>query len=495
MTTPENQPTRKPWLWLLAVAALVVLRLVLPFRGSDTMLAHSAVVDSLMNGHNWGRQALVGTLEYPLLPTLALLASRVFCAPFGLNPGFLLAAICQVWGAVYVFRLASTPKRKLAVAVGLVYAAAAHELFDALATADPNWVLAPLLGAAIYHLALWHRDRELRDAVLTAADVGLLAFAGPGGIALGFAVLGGMARHVSLTARGPKEERNGLKWMVWTPFCYCLALLLLWNWLVMDSPFFLLGRLGQALQGRTATHLIEATTGALGFELGWFVVASMLAAGLCLTPGHPLRTTASSLTLGLLAVVLVRTVCSALHLYPVGCGILLATGSLCLVGLSLVGADWQGHRPRMLAGVGLLVVGFLASHLTPGTGLREEARFAEGAPPPEEIATYIDQYWPSSRVAVYGMRTSAIYHDPQEKRFVARVDFHEGEFLEQASDEILHLLVPPDNNRYYPQGVSPFSSIATEGHSRLLLEKTWASGWQLWRCVVSPERHSPLQGL
>jgi MFS family permease len=495
VTNTEPQPNRRTWLWLLLFAGLVLLRLVLPFRSSDTMLVHSAVVDSLLKGHNWGRQALVGSLQYSLLPTLALLVARLVAAPFGGSGGTLLVAVCQVWSVFYVARLAKTMPRRWAIVAGLVYIGASREIFDAFATTDPNWVLIPLLVAVVYHLALWHEVRDLRDAVLAAADAGLLVFAGPGGIVLAVAIVAGMARYISVASRGPKEEREGLKWLVWTPFCYCLLLLFLWNWLIMDSPFFLFHRLLASLADKTTANVVEAISGVVGFELGWFTLAAMLAAGLCLAPGRPRRTTASAVTVGLLAVVVVRAFLGALALYPAGCGLLLAGGAVCLVGLALSGADWQGHRSRAIAGMVVLLVGIVASRIGASRDLATEAAFAKGAPPAEEITSIIDQYWPNSRIAVYGMREAAIYHDPKEKRFVARIDFHQGLFLDQAKDEVMHFLLPPDNDIYYPRNVGPFSSIHAEGRPWLLLEKTWPSGWQLWRCVVSPERHSHLEGL
>lgn len=496
MTTSETKSsTRSRSLWLLVFAGLVLGRLALPFLASDTMRVHAAVVDSLMTGHNWGRQALVGTLEYPILPTLALLLARVAAAPLRMDSGLLLTAVCQAWTILYVLRLAATARQRLLLAAGLLLALASGDVFDAFATADPNWVLAPLLGAVVYHLALWHRGRDLRDAVLAAANTGVLALAGPAGIVLGLAVLVGMGQFIDRSAAGPREERNGLKWLIWTPFCYGLLLLFLWNWLIMDSPFFLLGRLFEAMHGKSTGSVIEYAFRALGGELGWFPLAAMFAASLCLHPGQPRRVSASSLTVGLLAVVAMRALCASLSLYPSGGGILLAVGALGLAGLALTGADWQGHRARVVLGLGVLLAGIAASHVAPAHALADEARFAENAPPRAEIEACIDQYWPNSRVAVYGIRPAALYHDPYERRFVARIDFHEGLFLDQARDEIMHLLLPPDDGLHYPQGMEPFSRIATEGKPWLLLEKTWPSGWQLWRCVIAPTRHSRLEEL
>lgn len=496
MTTSDIQPAnRTRRLWLLAFAALALGRLALPFRASDTMLVHAAVVDSLMAGHDWGRQALVGALEYPVLPTLALLLARVFAAPLRMNPGLLLVAVCQAWTIIYVLRLGANSRQRLAIAAGLAVAAAALDLADLFATADPNWIAAPFLGAVTYHLALWHRERDLRDAVLAAANLGMLVFTGPAGIALGLVLLLGMTQFLDHNATEPKEERDGLKWLIWTPFGYCLLLLLVWSWLIMDTPFFLFSRLFQALHGQTTGAVVEQSFQLLGGELGWFPLAAILAAGLCLHPGLPRRLSASSLSLGLLVVVAARALSVALALYPSGAGILVGSGAMGLIGLSLAGADWEGHRLRMGLGLAVLLAGIVASHLAPTISLAEEARFAENAPPRGEIETYIDRHWPDSRVAVYGIRPAAIYHDPYERRFVARIDFHEGLFLDQARDEVLHLLLPPDNGLHYPQGMEPFSRIATEGKPWLLLEKTWPSGWQLWRCVIAPTRHSRLEEL
>ncbi|MDX9979853.1 MAG: hypothetical protein RBU25_07365, partial [Lentisphaeria bacterium] len=103
MTTSETKfSTRSRSLWLLVFAGLVLGRLALPFLASDTMRVHAAVVDSLMTGHNWGRQALVGALDYPILPTLALLLARVAAAPLRRDSGRLLSAVCQAWSIRFV---------------------------------------------------------------------------------------------------------------------------------------------------------------------------------------------------------------------------------------------------------------------------------------------------------------------------------------------------------------------------------------------------------
>ncbi len=50
-------------------------------------------------------------------------------------------------------------------------------------------------------------------------------------------------------------------------------------------------------------------------------------------------------------------------------------------------------------------------------------------------------------------------------------------------EEQLHLLIPPDNGRYYPRNHPIFSEIHRYGRDWLFLEELWPSGWQLWRCI------------
>jgi hypothetical protein len=91
---------------------------------------------------------------------------------------------------------------------------------------------------------------------------------------------------------------------------------------------------------------------------------------------------------------------------------------------------------------------------------------------------------------VYGVEVPALYHDPRERRFVARLDFREREFLDQAADEQLHLLVPPPDGWYCPRRGSVFSDIHANGRPWLLLERQCHGGWQLWRCVLAPKGES-----
>jgi hypothetical protein len=93
------------------------------------------------------------------------------------------------------------------------------------------------------------------------------------------------------------------------------------------------------------------------------------------------------------------------------------------------------------------------------------------------------------------VRLPALYHDALERRFVARMDYHEGLFVEQAQREVMHLLLPPPDGRFYPRGQNVFTNLHRNGDPLLLLETQWDSGWQLWRCVIFPDRESRLQHL
>ena len=115
------------------------------------------------------------------------------------------------------------------------------------------------------------------------------------------------------------------------------------------------------------------------------------------------------------------------------------------------------------------------------------------APDPQEITDGIDKTWPEARVAVYGMRLPVLYPDPTERRFTARLDYHEAHLMELSHMEQMFLLVPPPDGYFFPQRHSVFTDIYANGRPWLLLERQWSSGWQLWRAVFPPEDQSLLE--
>ena len=128
-------------------------------------------------------------------------------------------------------------------------------------------------------------------------------------------------------------------------------------------------------------------------------------------------------------------------------------------------------------------------------GIKFEDRLCDSlvskTPSVQEITEYIDEFWPLSRVMLYGLRLPIRYPDSKEKRFVARLDYQEADLLQQAQDEQLHILVPPPDGIFYPAKGHPLADIHENGRPWLLLEKTWG-GWQLWRVAIPPVHESKL---
>jgi hypothetical protein len=476
------------------LAALVALRLLLPFRDSDTLLVHRAIVDSLLAGHNWGRQALVGALEYPLLPTLGLLAARVVCGT-GIA-AVALVALSQSLAVCYLLRLRPTRSRRLVL--GLLLGLLAVFLPDvraALTALDPNWVAAVPFCAAIFHLLRWFQERSIRDAVLCAVNAGLLVFCGIGGGMVGLALVLVLARDVRLAGGSDGVKRQGIAVLVWAPLLYCLGLWFLWNWLILGDLLFCLKHLWHALVSVPAGAFLKTGAWALltAPAVAW-ACALFAASG---SAGRDRRAVGGLLVLcG--AAAAARAACLAAGLLP-GAATLLTVcagaGALAIVSVPVAGVP-QARRWLRLAAVGaglLVLVADMA--LIPVPDPVAEGSFAAGAPPPQEITRLIDRDWPQSRTAVYGVRLPALYHDALERRFVARMDYHEGLFIEQAQHEVMHLLLPPPDGRFYPRGHNLFTTIHRDGTPLLLLETQWDSGWQLWRCVIFPDRESRLQHL
>jgi hypothetical protein len=504
MNSPDQTPnalpaeTRRPrWaLWLALFAALIAARLLLAFRDSDTLLVHQAIVDSLLAGHNWGRQALVGALEYPLLPTLGLLAARV--AFGGDLAALVVVAVSQSLAVCYLLRLRLTLPRRLVLGLLLgllgLFLPDVRAAFTAL---DPNWVAAVPFCAAVFHLSRWFRERGLRDAVLCAVNAGLLVFCGIGGGVVGLALALVLARDVRPASGGAGVRRQGLAVLVWTPMLYCLGLWFLWNWLILGDLGFGLKHLWHALIALPADAFFTAGARALVTAPAVAWAGALLA--LSAAAGRDRRAVGGLVAL-CVAAAAARAGCLAAGLLP-GAATLLTVCAGVGALATMPGPD--AAAPTVPSGRWLRLAALAAGLLIlvadmawiPVPDPVAEGSFAAGAPRPLEITRLIDRDWPRSRTAVYGVRLPALYHDALERRFVARMDYHEGLFVEQAQREVMHLLLPPPDGRFYPRGQNVFTNLHRNGDPLLLLETQWDSGWQLWRCVIFPDRESRLQHL
>ena len=84
-----------PFFWYACFIILAIARIQLGGTPCLQLSIHQSIVDSILAGNDWGRQALIGNLDNPFLPTVALLTVNVICRVFGGNPAVLLCSISQ----------------------------------------------------------------------------------------------------------------------------------------------------------------------------------------------------------------------------------------------------------------------------------------------------------------------------------------------------------------------------------------------------------------
>jgi len=476
--------------WLLLLVLAVIARLLLPGGHSDTTMVHLKLVESLMAGHNWGRQALVGTYDYPLLPTLSLLMAQVVGKSVGLSGPRLLTAIAQVWTLSYIMRFPKTYRAKCCVVPVLGLGLLFPEFREAIWVWDPNWVTVIVAASAIFHAERWLCEGLLRDAIVGAVTCGVLAFSGAISMLFAVTTLSAMCAVPWRQLSSEKGNGEGVSLLIWTPFAYCIFLLFLWNWFILGNAFFGLRNLWYWFASSGGGETVIR----LGHELGAMPRPLLAGAGILLVCWGVTRFRFPAyLLLGTMTALWCSALLRAVGAYAAG-GTLLGCLLLIVACLWIVSNVLSGRiSARKVAYPALFIISvcICLAWRIPGTSLVEEAAFASGAPEATEITRYIDRFWPESRVMLYGVRVPALYHDPLEKRFVASLDYHEGIFLRKALEEQLHLLMPPANSGFASIRGLPFSAV----RNRLLLEKQWATGWQLWRCVIPPEGESRLKGL
>lgn len=473
--------------WVAALVGLTAVRLALPWQESDLMSIHQAVVESLAAGQNWGRQALFASLEFPPLPMLGMVAADAAGAWIGVAGGHLLAAFCQAWALLYVFRIPDSHRERLLLMALVGAALLVPYPAGVVALPDPNWVVAVPLAAFLFHLSQWERQAALRDIVVLSVCLGLLVFCGIAGASLALiltaAVLAEVATHPHLTA----SDRHGSMWLLGAPVVYCLALMLLFNWLIMSDP---LAPLRMLAGGDASRWSAGAFADALGRYPFWIVP---LALGLLLVGRLRGFGLPSCLLLSLTVVPLAGAAVGAGGVFTSGVRIALTVLGVVSLSTVLVAARGLPRRRHRDAVIGLCVLtAAVLAVAVPAQPDSEMDRALQRAPRPETVIRAVDEHWPKSRIRVYGIRAPAAFADPNHERFVASVDFHQGILLEQARAEQMHVLLPPPDWRQPANGLDSPAEVRRRGGHHWLLERTWPSGWQLWRCVVPPDGESHL---
>ncbi|HOG50691.1 MAG TPA: hypothetical protein PKY10_08880 [Lentisphaeria bacterium] len=474
---------------LLLLFAVVIYRL--PHSGTEAMAVHKAIVDALVAGNNWGRQALVGSMDYPVLPSLSLLAAELLAELLRLDGQRLLLAIVQSWSVGYLFRITLRRRGWLAAPLAIAFAVILPQIRNSFLLLDPNWVTAVPLAAAFFHLMLWHEERGLRDLIMIGVHCGMLSLCGFGPALIGVGML--IVVYLEIRRINASQETDaktkksaGLRSLLWAPFAYGAFLWLLWNWLVMDDMFFGLRdawlRADYVLIGDLCKHASQAFP----------ITLTLLIPLIILILNSDQKMVARCLLPPVILIPIAAMTAAALGVPQTGL-IPLAAILLLAVFILVFLAKFNTQQNKIATGVVCFaIISFCFSQpLPPDAEPVAEAQ----APSRQEILDFIDQYWPESRTVLYGVKLPAVYPDPKEKRFVARLDYQEADFLEQAQDEQLHILVPPADGVYYPLVGSPLADIHANGKPWLLLEKQWPSQWQLWRCVIPAKNESRLDFL
>jgi hypothetical protein len=459
-------------------------------EASVAMLRHQTIARAILAGQNWGRQALVGSLEFPPLPTLLLL---IFEGPLKILPldgTRLICALAQAFCLSRILRLLQTFGKPwqllILIALPVLIVIFWQDAF-LFTSADPGWLTAAVYAGFFCSMSRWQHQQDLRHLVNAAFALGLLTLCGAGGILLALfslpVVLHGVKRKL------PSEEKfRGLTTLFSLPVLYGLFLLLLWNSLIMgDSLFFL-----RDFWLRASCLQLSAFGDAAHTQLLFFYflgVMVLLISGFFSDQSLAARL----LQPAFLFLPLFFLFCRDMQVHPAGAG---ALSGLMIILFFLLFSYSHFHTglSETLAGAGMIaltICGFAAFSRN-ATPFREEL---PEIPSQQQMTSYIDQFWPDSRIMLYGLPLACSYPDTLEKRFVARLDYQEQDFLRQAADEQMHLLMPPPNGYFYPPQNTVYSDIYAHGRPWLLLEKQYPGGWQLWRCVIPPEGESKLDAL
>ncbi|MCF7854219.1 MAG: hypothetical protein K9N51_05420 [Candidatus Pacebacteria bacterium] len=484
--TDLHRPHILPWLAWIAVITLVLgIRYSLPFECTDALTVHQRILDSLAAGQVWGRQALVGTAEFPLLTTAAMLFAEQLGTLVKLPAGHVLVGVSQVWAVVYLIRIPKTPRARCLIATLVPIFFATPEFRAMIFALDPNWITAVPAVAAFYHLTQWFRYNALRDVVLLAVNGGLLVFAGPTGmcIAVVFLIVTSTRIH-HINEQWSGHDLRGVHFLTWAPFVYCCGLILLANWLIMRDLVFILRHTTNAPLSANIDELLTGTAQGLS-TLPWLAAAGIVTTGLGIFTRK--RTLCASLFATLAGISLIQAVYDTLNVHlPAGRLILGTLGIAALATPIMLYGVRKG--PRLWHGIAalLMILAVTAEIKVSQHCFITHANLIQRHPHRAHITAWVDKAWEDARIMVYGTLTPAIYFDPKERRFVSRLDFSARNLLWRARDEQLYLLVPPANGRFYPNRNNAMARIHEHGAPWLLLEQTWRPGWQLWRCVVLP---------
>ncbi|MBP1582641.1 MAG: hypothetical protein J6866_01675, partial [Victivallales bacterium] len=240
-TVPKSKTST--WPGVVVTAVLLVLGVMLyqgmSFEALPEMRFHQLVASYLEAGHLWGSHALVGIASIPPLPTLALLIFHSLGKILHLDGIRLFCVLCQLGCLWQLFRWFAEIKKKqnLLMLIPLLLWAAATGAVKDISLQNPAWLGTLLLCTAWRHLAVWEETRLAKPLIPLALCTGALTLCGPGALALSACLL----LLLSVAIRTDKNhDPHGLLTLLWMPWTYTVAVMLLWNWLLFGDMLFFL---------------------------------------------------------------------------------------------------------------------------------------------------------------------------------------------------------------------------------------------------------------
>ncbi len=442
-------------------ALFLVCFFVFSSRG-QAMFVQRAVCDAMSAGSGWGRDVLAGCWEYPQLSTIILLLLKWPASVLHTDVCVLYVSLLQAW-VIWQFSMLCGWKRCWFV---LLPSFVPLLMTRCLQVQDGGWLGAALFTSGACALVRWKKSKELHELVTGGVTFGLMALCGP------LPAVIGLAGTVWLWVSSRPGE--GYRTLVFSVWGYCVFLFVLWNWLVLGNPFFFIGRAFEQF-GNVSFSLMASKFRSL--DTAYMLALFFPVAPLCIMVSKSNMRSAASyaifclvlLGLGIPLALAVGVPCSGAASFTV---------TLLLFMCALASrAEYQKQvsRNASFAAVCLSLAYSFIAFPPPGKEYRD-------FPARQEITEYIDVLWPESRIMLYGAVLPAYYSDPEEKRFTARFRYSEKELLEQAEDELMHLLLPPPELGMIP-AEAELEDIYHNGRPWLFLEKKLAGGWKLWRVI------------
>ncbi|OGV61625.1 MAG: hypothetical protein A2498_12135 [Lentisphaerae bacterium RIFOXYC12_FULL_60_16] len=472
---------------LMLALAVVMGALCLAYHHRVSRSDEADVLDALgryvLANSTEGRQALVGSVWWPPIPTVMVTMAHAVAGSAGRFGAAVLV------GALMAGCLAWTMNRLVRrwVPGGL----AAWLPVVALLVYRPFWEaaggggVATLTGAwlslmAVWSAVRWSEHQSLRALVyLGLAGMGLVGTHPV--LALWFLLIL-LWVGVDLRLRGTgHDQRQAVGLLLVLPVVYLAALWGLLNWLIMGDGWYALRAVWPAAVAGSLTVAgwthVPGLTG--GVCLGLVAVRHRIRSGLWLS-------FLVMATLGLHAILIARGMAWA------GQAMTLSAAVLGLLALAYLCREDVGMPGWLKVGTGLVaVVSALASHV--GTVDPAPSATVARRELVEQVARHVRGTHPCIKVFVAGYRGLPVVEAGDPGLFVPSLDFNLRAAGRAYPGHWLYLLAPPPNGRTGTESLYwKYPDLIRHGASGMVFDSEW-EGWRLYRlsAVQAPEIMKP----